>query len=205
MWVDKKGRLHLRVTNRDGKWLAAEVACEEALGLGMYVVKIDTALDRLDENVLFGVLLFEYKPKLVTAPFSNYYNEFNLEFGKRRIKSKTNAGYSCPPYEQSCLHPFRIKFDDPKNTKSTHSFRWLNNRVVCKSWYSHATNPNNKQMITYWNYTSSEVPKGVPRLHLNLFMNKKPPRDLKEVEVVVTDFVFTPMGEYQNLPIEIKE
>ena len=53
--VDASGYLHLKLTERDGKWYCAEVYTQEALGFGLYEFRSSGRVDRLDPNVVFGL------------------------------------------------------------------------------------------------------------------------------------------------------
>ncbi len=56
--VDINGYLHLRLTQRDGKWYCAELHTQERLGFGRYEFWLTGRVDKLDRNVVLG--LFNY-------------------------------------------------------------------------------------------------------------------------------------------------
>ena len=53
VWVDASGRLHLRITYRNGNWYCAEIYSKRLIGYGAYRIQLDTA-PGLDKNVIFG-------------------------------------------------------------------------------------------------------------------------------------------------------
>ncbi len=58
VWIDAATNLHLKITQRDGKWSCAEVTMRKQLGFGRYQFQISGRLDQLDDNVVLG--LFNY-------------------------------------------------------------------------------------------------------------------------------------------------
>ena len=59
VFVDSKGDLHLRITQReDKKWVAAEIDLTQSLGYGTYQWELSSRYDRLPSNVVVG--LFTY-------------------------------------------------------------------------------------------------------------------------------------------------
>ena len=51
-WLDTSTNLHLKITQRDGKWFCAEVTMRRRLGFGRYQFQAIGRLDRLDDNVV---------------------------------------------------------------------------------------------------------------------------------------------------------
>jgi hypothetical protein len=52
--VETGGQLHLRITYRNGQWLAAEVVVDRSLGYGTYAFNLTSPTGRLDPNVVLG-------------------------------------------------------------------------------------------------------------------------------------------------------
>ena len=55
-WLDTSTNLHLKISPRDGKWSCAEVTMRRRLGFGRYQFQTTGRLDRLDDNVVLGLL-----------------------------------------------------------------------------------------------------------------------------------------------------
>jgi len=58
VWMDTSTNLHLKISQRDGKWSCAEVTMKKRLGFGRYQFQTTGRLDRVDDNVVLG--LFNY-------------------------------------------------------------------------------------------------------------------------------------------------
>ncbi len=77
VWIDVATNLHLKITQRDGKWTCAEVTMRKRLGFGRYQFKVSGRLDRLDDNVVLG--LFNYPTGDVGL---NATHEIDIEFAR---------------------------------------------------------------------------------------------------------------------------
>src|SRR5262245_34180906 len=55
VFVDANGYLHLRITNTNGVWTAAELFTTDKLGFGTYQWQVDGPIDVLDRNVVLGL------------------------------------------------------------------------------------------------------------------------------------------------------
>ena len=75
--VDASGRLHLRLTRRDGQWRCAEVSTQKSFGFGRYEFDIVGPLDKFDPNVVLG--LFDY-PNPGQGPDGT--NEIDIEYSR---------------------------------------------------------------------------------------------------------------------------
>src|SRR4051794_38180284 len=59
VWVDSRGRLHLKIVDAGGTWTCAEVIAQASLGYGTYRVTYDTSVDAFDPSVVLA--LFTWK------------------------------------------------------------------------------------------------------------------------------------------------
>lgn len=55
VWLDNMGRLHLKIYRSGSRWYCAEVVSEESFGYGTYRFYIDSPVDKLDPNIIFGL------------------------------------------------------------------------------------------------------------------------------------------------------
>jgi hypothetical protein len=58
VWLDQSTNLHLKLSQRDGKWSCAEITMQQRLGFGRYEFKITGPIHQFDDNVVLG--LFNY-------------------------------------------------------------------------------------------------------------------------------------------------
>jgi len=179
VWADASGRLHLRVTYRNGRWSCAEIIGTQTLGYGTYLFRIASTVDTLDPNVVLG--LFTWSDKAAYA-----HREIDLEFARwGNGVDPTNAQYVVQPYDRAGnLH----RLTQPVGAAPTaHGFSWRSGSVAFAS----------SDLVGWdheWAYVGSDVPRsGGETVRLNLWLfGGAPPSNGQEVEVVVEDFDFTP-------------
>ena len=86
--------------------------------------------------------------------------------------------------------PFVLAGDD-----ATHRFAWRRDRIVFQSLNGHRQDGD--QPLAEWTYSPPEParfisPQPMP-VHINLWLFKgQPPKDGREVEVIIRDFKYTP-------------
>src|SRR5205085_4539350 len=119
VWVDNRGRLHLRITYSNGHWYCAEVINTQSLGLGRYSFRLGSPVSNFDPNVVLGLLTWSTEPV-----FSN--REIDFEFSRwANARSRTNGQYVVQPFRWN-----RKKVRQPPVASSTHSFLWQQNSVT---------------------------------------------------------------------------
>ena len=179
VWVDTSGRLHLRITLRNGRWNCAEIIGADSFGYGTYTFRIGSPVDALDPNVVLG--LFTWSDKAAYA-----HREVDVEFARwGNPTDPTNAQYVVQPYD-AADHLHRLT--QPAGASPTvHDFRWMPGRLDFSSYdltgWSHA-----------WSHAGSDVPKpGGENVRLNLWLfGGAAPTNGREVEVVIDSFTFAP-------------
>jgi hypothetical protein len=189
VWVDGSGKLHLRITHRNGQWQCAEVFARRAFGYGTYRCFVESVVDALDPNVVLGLFTYDDDP---TA--TNGHREIDVEI------SRWGNG-SDPTNAQFVVQPFNIsgnltRWTIPTGaTPTTHSFAWSAGRI---DYVAHngafAPPPASVPQISSWSNTGGSVPSpGDERMHLNLWLfNGTAPSNGQEVEVVLSRFAFIP-------------
>ncbi|WP_052343567.1 glycoside hydrolase family 16 protein [Bacillus massiliigorillae] len=191
VWVDSSGKLHMKLTYRDGSWYGAEVINREVLGYGKYTFYLDAKLDELDPNVVFG--LFTYDTESPDAQKKGY-REIDIEFAKWADEHYPNTQYTIWSSEtKRQFHAFNSSM--PQGTYSTHSFNWQPKKVEFESLGGHyAQAPNQNFIWQRWNYQSKLVPdEGKAKIHMNLWLfNGDAPTNNSEVEVIISKFTFDP-------------
>jgi hypothetical protein len=176
VWVDKLGRLHLKLAYSKGPWRCAEVINTQSLGRGRYGFELDSAVDALDPNVVLGLFTWSDDPAYANR-------ELDIEFARwGDAADPTNGQFVVQPYDRT---GHLQRFTQPAAQASTHSFDWQAGAVAFSS--STAT-------PSTWTYAGSDVPPpGSEHVRMNLWLYRGlPPINGKSVEVVVKRFSFEP-------------
>ena len=176
VWVDAGGQLHLRITYRNGQWLAAEVVVDRSLGYGTYAFNLASPTGRLDPNVVLG--LFTWSDDLAYN-----HREIDVELARWSDAGATqNAQYAVQPADRVGN---LSRFVQPDAPATSHQFAWAPNRVSFASSSGAST-------VAAWKYSGADVPKpGNERTRINLWLDRgRPPTDGAEVEVVLSQFSF---------------
>ena len=87
VWVDGQGRLHLKITQRDGKWYCAEVYQMHPLGYGTFVFQFSSRVDLLNKNVIGSPFIYRDNS-----------HELDVEFSRWGIQSGPNAQFVVQPH-----------------------------------------------------------------------------------------------------------
>jgi hypothetical protein len=176
--VDADGQLHLRIEKSGKQWSCAEVIANASLGYGTYRWTVASPID-LDPNAVLG--LFTWNDDAAYA-----HREIDVEFARwGNAADPTNAQYVVQPYDATG-HQLRWT-QSPAATSTTHSFTWSPGRVDFTS-----TDGNGN--LLNWSYVGDDVPipgGENPRINLWLFRGSTP-TDGQPIEVVISDFSFTP-------------
>lgn len=81
----------------------------------------------------------------------------------------------------------------PGVVQTSHSFEWLPDQIICKSWIGHADSPTPLTLIHSWTYTGPDIP--IPtdeRMIFNLyFYGGEAPRLGIGDEVIITSFEYS--------------
>ncbi len=106
--VDAQGRLHLRITQRDGRWYCAEVVSVRHLGYGSYRFYLDTDTEKIDPNVVLGMFTW--------SDDSAYsHREIDIEISRWGRADNQNAQFVIQPYTR----PINIvRFQIPPDSKA---------------------------------------------------------------------------------------
>ncbi len=187
-WVDGQGRLHLRLTHEGGQWYSAEVVMEKRLGFGTYQFQLDTPVDGFDKNVVLG--LFNY-PTPDVGPDRT--NEIDIEFARWGEATNDPLNYSIWPRDlnhQPSGQTYRLP---PLGAQSTHRWIWHRNSIRFQAVPGHRD--DSRYAAADYTFAPKDVAGTIGQdampVHINLWM-KAVPSDGREVEVIVSDFRFTP-------------
>jgi hypothetical protein len=190
-WLDTSTNLHLKISQRDGKWSCAEITMRKRLGFGRYQFQVTGRLDLLDENVVLG--LFNY-PTSDVGPDGTH--EIDMEFSRWGNAKNPMGNFTVWPVEQgrkqvSRSFPFTLTSD-----QTTHRLIWRHDQVRFQSLQDHQN--DDREEIQAWvyapNVASLHISQQPMPVHINLWLFKGlAPKNNQEVEVIIHDFKFTPL------------
>jgi hypothetical protein len=184
VWVDQKGRLHLRIAKRGGKWYCSEVAAINSLGYGKYVFQISGRPDKLDKNIVVGLFIYAHGSEY-------FHREIDIEFARWGHSAKDNAYYTVQPLsEPENSKSFNV---DLAGGKSTHIFEWNPDSVSFQSLSGFSLSPvSQESVLKSWKYEGDDVPPaGKEKTLIDFWLSDgKPPSDGKAAEIVIESFKF---------------
>lgn len=187
VWVDDDGKLHLKITERDGQWYCAEVISTENFGYGTYRFYTESRVDQLDQNAVLGLFTWDDDQ---TDP---YHREIDIEFSRWGQTDNDNAQFVVQPWDtDGNMHRFNAELN---GTHATHSFQWKSDEVFFQSAHGHYVAPPTTHIIDSWRYTGSDIPvPGNENTRMNLWLFQSvPPSDAQEVDVIISAFEFVPI------------
>ncbi len=175
--VDADDTLVLRITRQDGGWTVAEVDLVAGLGYGEYQWDCATPL--------------EFEPHVVAAGFlyKDDQNEIDIEYSHWGNLA-TNGSYTIqpPPYVEGTNYDL---FPVPVTADRTRS---VIHHAPDRIWLQ-TIDLETGETIRRFRYTGTSYPVEDMRFIFNLWLyDAIEPADGEPVEVVITDFRFTPAG-----------
>lgn len=186
-WVDPTGHLHLAIREFDGKWYCAMINSRESFGYGTYEWRLASRIDLLEHGTMLGLFTYE-------ATKGDTWNEIDFEYSRSAAgMAVSNLQFAIQPWYHDgnlCRTPMTQKV-----AETSHRFLWTPGDIRFISWSGHGdvASPTNDIFAT-WTYKAPDVPVHSNEIvYMNfylLFTNK--PAGTQNLEVVVTDFRFTP-------------
>jgi hypothetical protein len=195
--VDSSGYLHLKIVNGSGGWTASEVFTTSNLGFGTYQWQISGPIDRMDHTVVLG--LFPYGPAAGIG--SDGQNEIDEEFSFWNDElSNVNADWGVYPATSAGNHwEDDFSFSLNGGSATTTRMTWSSTGVAFTLLSGFQPITSNAGLIGTYNYAPSSASANVPQkavpLGMNLWCYKGFPSSGKNVEVVIQDFQFVPLGQ----------
>ncbi len=174
VWVDGEGKLHLKITFRDGRWNCARVEMAKSYGYNRYVFFVSSRPDNLDRQVVWG--LYTYR---------NDDEEIDIEFSRWGIDNNQEAQYVIQPSQPGNRVRFRMNLE---GNYTTHIIDWKKKRIDFASYHGHRLKPDKEtDIIARWRYTGNDIPPDRDeRLKINLWLFRgTPPSDGRETEVII--------------------
>lgn len=214
-WVDDQGHLHLSIHHRDGRWLATELISDMPVGYGTYEFRLAEGIDRFDPNVVLGLFTWDSDSWQTDAN-----SEIDIELTRWCEADAPNLHYSVhPAWGPDGKHPerYEARTIDLQGQPSTHVITWRPDSVECAT-YLGSDGPDPDKQVCRWPFDHTNPPRVtadtdgnttdpivIPKPHatttirLNLWLvdadrngQADPPTDNQPVEVIVTDFTYTP-------------
>lgn len=206
VWIDGSGDLHLKITNRNGKFYCAEMFTSEAVGYGLYTFYLSSHVENLDKNIVFG--LFTWND---VNCITNANSELDIEFTKWGYANETNIlNYSVQPTnsgqetDRFITAPIQLN-----SNNSIHFFNWTPSLISFSSYQGHTNPPPPENLITSWSFGLNHTPKSkeecnsnpiiIPApennttLNMNLWLDRgNYPSNNQEAEVIVHQVSYNP-------------
>lgn len=181
VWVDPAG-LHLTIRKgARNRWQSTEVINRQSLGYGTYEWTLATRVDALDPNVVLGLFTWNDAPDYA-------HRELDIELARwGNAADPTNGQYVVQPHDrESHLQ----RFTQGPVVVTTQRFTWRSGGVTFESLAGDT-------VLNQWSYSgpASEVPvPGGENARMNLWLfNGLAPKNGQPVEVIISDFRFTPL------------
>jgi hypothetical protein len=212
VFIDSKGRLHMKIVQHDKKWYATEVVTLDNLGYGTYIFTVIGDLVNIPENIVLGLFTWD------NNTFADQANsEIDIEFAKWNDASNPyTLHYSAQPVNFGPYYPERTHNPETNPDhligKSTHAFTWTDTLVSWKS-YTGGTfgegeliaewtfDLNNPARVKNENGNSSApiiipAPGNTTNARINFWILpgiSTAPTDGQEHEVIIESFEYQPL------------
>lgn len=177
VWVDARGRLHLRITKARGHWRVAEIGLDHSLGYGTYTWTLGSRVDRLDANAVLGLFTYD------STSAADAHREIDIEASRwGHANDPTNAQFVVQPYNRAGnLRRVRLG----SQLRATLSFTWTKTGL---SWHAPQATPS------AYVYRGADRPaRGNEVARINLWLDRgRAPARGKPFEVVIRSFDFQP-------------
>jgi hypothetical protein len=184
-FVDDRGRLHLRIAHRDGRWWCSEVISERSFGYGTYRFYLDSNVDDLDPNIVLGLFTWNDAP-------AYHHREIDVEISRWGDPNNRNAQFVVQPYTR----PRNIaRFQVPPGlAASTHVFTWEPERISCRSLAGLGADPAETKGVIQQHTFTQDIPRaGGENARINLWLLAgKRPVGARSAELVISKFEFVP-------------
>ena len=183
VWVDDKGNLHLRITNRSGKWYCAGITLLGSYKYGTYSFQTETLFEKLHKNTVTGLFLYRNDAK-----------EIDIEFSKWGKDVNEVAQYAIQPAD---LAGNKKRFNLPTEARTqTHRINWQADAILFSSHTGALTEiPTPEKLIEKWKFSGPGIPSGTDDLALKInfwLFRGIPPIEKDAMEIIISDFKYHP-------------
>lgn len=178
VWLDDRGRLHLKITKGANGWKCAEIKLNDSLGYGTYSFQVQD-LSHLEPAAVTGIYTYDD-----LAPEQNY-REMNIEVSRWGEPMNKNAQFAVQPYY---VPANVVRFEVPAG-KLAYSLNWRPGRAHFRAGPAFAP----PQPLADFSFTAGVPPSGHESLHIALYAYSKARYPLsRETEVVIERFDYIP-------------
>jgi hypothetical protein len=182
VWTDPSGALHMRITNKGGRWYCAQLALTRSLGYGTYILTVrDSA--HLEPAAVLSMYTFD------EWHGDQYYREMDVEISRwGDAASQNNAQYGVQPfYIPGNVYPFKVPAGP-----LTYSMRWKSGSVTFTTAHaSHNGTPG--ALVAEHKFTSGVPSPGQEEVKLEFYVIPSDKYPLQEgSEVVIEKFEYLP-------------
>ena len=176
--IDAQGQLHLRITEREGRWFCAEVISSSSFGYGTYRFYLNTKAESVDPQAVLGMFTWNDDP-------AYEHREIDIEISRWGSANNQNAQFVVQPYTRP-QNIIRFQMP-PALSPSVHSFSWKPDNVHFQS--------TANQVVIQQHTFAKDIPRaGGENARINLWLfASRPPTNGKPIEVVISRFEFTPL------------
>jgi hypothetical protein len=177
VWVDDRGRLHLRITKGPKGWRCSEVRLKDSLGYGTYSFTVsDTG--HLEPAAVLGFYTYDQ------GALNQNSREMDIEVSRWGDPSNKLAQYAVQPYYISANV---VRFEAPRG-KLKHSLHWVPGRADFQT-----VEAGSNRAVAKYSFTSGVPSPGEEVMFIALYAYGKARFPLKqETEVVVDRFEYIP-------------
>jgi hypothetical protein len=186
VWVDDKGRMHLRITHNNGHWYCAEARMVESLGYGKYIFQLEANPAKLDKDLVVGFFTYDHGDTL------NNHREIDIEFSNWGMEKNDNSQYVLQPHEiPENVH----RFNTDLSKKTQHIIGWKKNKICFSSSYVTMVGDSERiEKYAEWNYKPpTKLRNSNEKFSMNIWIFKADfPSDFNDYEFIVSKFEFIP-------------
>lgn len=183
VYVDSKGRLHLKITKINGVWRSVELESLSAVSYGTYRITVATPTADFDPWTVLGLFVFRPGSK-------PYTHEIDIEDSRfpNLLRAPNNAQFAVQPYRaRNHEHGYQLK---KSYARIIQQFSWHPGRA---SFSTRLATTSPSRLIARWHFRGADVPvaNGM-RLYLNLWTNQGKPPLHGTHTAVIDSFSHTP-------------
>ena len=180
VWTAANGTLHLRISDSQGKWTAAEVKLTRSLGYGTYRFKVHD-ISHLEPSAVLTLVSWD------GVGTEQNRRELDVEFSRWGYINNDNAHYVVQPYY---VPANIVRFRLPAGV-FTHSFHWEPGQVMFST--VTGSGSDGTPLLKQHMFTSGVPAAGNELVRISLYVFDKGQVPLKnENEVVIEKFEYLP-------------
>jgi len=194
VWVDEKGRLHLKIRKINGKWHCAEVYTTEFTTFGEHRFLIEGDIQHLDKNVVLGLFVYADDNHEIDIEFSKWGDYNPLDIGSFAVQPYTIEGN---------IDRFPVGLD---SFRTTQIIDWQDKYILFNSFQGHMLEllPQPEYFLNHWIYWGDSNPDSLDNLrtHINFWLFRgESPVTITNLEIIITKVIqplTTEVGQNEN-------